>query len=179
MSLATILAAVSVEPSNVKLALSTNAPAVLAYVILPLVKSDTFALPATKSVPSNVRLLLNCISPSASTYATALSTWSVNLSSDAVATTTLPVPFGSRIISPLESSLIILLPLRARLLPGPAPDTVYSSEKLSLILSKAVRSGSPDPSFAAAPMLIDCCAIKWVSVIVSYIYTWLTKPLAK
>ena len=76
---------------------------------------------------------------------------------------TFPVPFGVRLISALVTSEIIAVPLNAKLDSDVPPNSVYTSEKLSFILSNAVLSGSPVPSLAADPMLIVCCAIYIVS----------------
>ena len=53
----------SVVPSNVKLALSTTAPAAPTNTTLPLVKSLIITLDAVKSVPSNVRFALSSNEP--------------------------------------------------------------------------------------------------------------------
>ena len=80
-----------------------------------------------------------------------------------------PVPFGNKIMSSFDLADVIRFPLTSRSPPNwgvvsskrslASADDPYNSEKLSLILSNAVLSGSPVPSFAEVPMLILCCAI--------------------
>ncbi len=76
---------------------------------------------------------------------------------------TLPVPFVSIVRSPFVTVLVIVDPESVMLDSEAPPNLSYISLKLSLILSKAVLNGSPVPSLAADPMLIDCCVICVVS----------------
>ena len=57
--------------------------------------------------------------------------------------------------APFCTMVILELPLAIPV----APEMLYSSLKLSLHISNAVRIGVPLPSLGALPMLIICCAI--------------------
>ena len=73
----------------------------------------------------------------------------------------LPVPFGVIVMLPLVTPVVIskLLTFRLASRVFISLSEPYNSTKLSLILSNAVRYGSPVPSVALVPMLIVCLAI--------------------
>ena len=73
----------------------------------------------------------------------------------------LPVPLGVIVMLPLVTPVVIekLFTFRLASRVFISLSEPYNSTKLSLILSKAVRNGSPVPSFAVEPMLIFCLVI--------------------
>ena len=73
----------------------------------------------------------------------------------------LPVPFGVTVMFPLVTPVVIakLFTFRFASNVFMSLSPPYNSTKLSFILSNAVLSGSPVPSFALDPILITCLAI--------------------
>ena len=80
---------------------------------------------------SNVKLELSLIAPLAPANKTLPAVKSVTCNSAPALTTTSPVPFGSRIILPLLSVLLIVLPFKSKL------STLRLS---SLLLASAIRA---------------------------------------
>ena len=80
---------------------------------------------------------------------------------------TTPMPFGAKIKLPLVVVVrMVLLAIWILLPTGPAAKTW---SKFRLVSLKAVRSGSPVPSFGSAPMLITYCVMGGFSL---FSYLW-------
>jgi hypothetical protein len=82
--------------------------------------------------------------------------------------TTTPTPFGARTKLPLVFEVSMVLLATAILLPISPVAQTWS--KFRLVSLKAVRSGSPCPSFGTAPMLITYCVMSGFSL---FYYLWL------